>query len=109
MSHDRSTVILQVILQEILHGEIELSDTARDTASETARDTASDTARDTAWPAGMQSAPQLRAWLWNEVAWVGPLLRTMLAQMCFQNLWLTLTQTIPQTCRSKALLTDTIL
>ncbi|DBA72154.1 TPA: hypothetical protein ACH3X2_010874 [Trebouxia sp. C0005] len=59
-------------------------------------------------PTGLQSAPQMRAWLWNEVAWVEPLLRTMLAQMCFQNLWLTLTQTIPQTCRSKALLVDTI-
>ena len=61
------------------------------------------------WLAGLQSRQHLRAWLWNEVAWVEPLLRTMLAQMCFQNLWLALTKTIPQTCRSKALLMDTIL
>lgn len=51
----------------------------------------------------------MRAWLWNEVAWIEPLLRTLLAQTCFQNLWLAFTHTIPQTCRSKALLKDTIL
>ena len=59
--------------------------------------------------AGISSRPEMRAWLWNEVAWIEPLLRTLLAQMCFQNLWLAFSQTIPQTCRSKALLKDTIL
>lgn len=50
-----------------------------------------------------------QAWLWNEVLWIDPLMRTLLAEMCFQNLWVAFTQLIPQILRSKALLKDTIL
>lgn len=58
--------------------------------------------------AGSGARPKLKDWLWNELAWIRPLLGTLLALMCFQNLWMTLTKTVPQTCKSKKLLKDTI-
>ena len=60
----------------------------------------------------LQSAgqsPGFKDWLQNELAWMQPLLCTLLAQMCFQNLWVTLTTTVPQTLKSKKLLRETIL
>ena len=52
---------------------------------------------------------ELSARIWHQISWLDPLLRTMLAEMCFKNLQASLGSVIPATCKSKALLKDTLL
>ena len=47
--------------------------------------------------------------LWREMSWLHPLLSILLAEMCFKNLWATLSIVIPATYKSKPLLRDTLL